>query len=186
MSSMFVFLESPAFRPVEDVKKPHHHSDNRRVLNGRQSCEYLCIGENEETAESVFLYRYFVPGRCDVYGFGLQSAEPGRSQRVTYWSESDIPMERSFAALLKDLEKPGVVDMFARFARSSKYHVAMLRFLELLAPRATAVKVFRRASNKRMKEWRAKRDSERAAGARSINAPATASAAVVERKGDDE
>jgi hypothetical protein len=150
--------------------KPHHQSDNQKVMSGRQSCEYLCIGENNDTAEKVFLYRYFAPGRCDVYGFGLSSAEPGRSQRVTYWSESDIPLPRSFSALLKDLEKPAVVEMFERFARSSKYHVAMLRFLELLAPKSSAVKAFRRASNKRMKEWRAKRDSERAAGARSINA----------------
>ena len=149
---------------AEFFMKPHHHSDNRLVLNGLQHCEYLCIGENEDTAEKVFLYRYFVPGRCDVYGFGLSPAEPGRSRRLTYWSESDIPMPKSFAALLKDLEKPAVVGMFERFARSSKYHVAMLRFLELLAPKSSAVKAFRRASNKRMNEWRAKRDSERAAG----------------------
>jgi hypothetical protein len=40
----------------------------------------------------------------------------------------------------------------------------MLRFLELLAPKSSAVKAFRKAQKKRMDEWRKRRASERAAG----------------------
>lgn len=133
----------------------HYHSDNRMVKNGRESCEYLCIGENEASAEKVFLYRYFRPGRRDVYGFGLRDAESERSSRLTYWSESDCPLPRAVAALMKDLEKAAIVEMFSRFARSSRYHVTMLHFLEGLAPKSSATKAFRRAQKARMKKWRA-------------------------------
>lgn len=140
------------------------NSDNRQVMRGRQSCEYLCIGENEDLAERVFLYRYFVPGRCDVYGFGLQLAQPGRTRRLAYWSESDIPMARALTALMKDLEKPAVVSMFSRFATTSSHHVTVLQFLELLAPKSSAVRAYRKACRARLKRWRAMRELRKAAG----------------------
>lgn len=61
-------------------------------------------------------------------------------------------MDRSFAMLLKDLEKPAVVEMFERFSSNGKYLGTMGRFLDLLAPKTKAVRAFRAGVKARRKK----------------------------------
>jgi hypothetical protein len=137
----------------------HHYSDNTLVTEDGEDTEFLCIGEREDADEPAFIYRYAVPGRYDIYGFGLRKDEPYRSSRVTYWSASPSAIQPARVMLLKDLEHPRVIEMFREFANAARFPRRMLRLLDTLAPDSSAVNAYRMTWEERMRYLKATRDA---------------------------
>ena len=127
----------------------HYLSDNCKVLNNNQGSHFLRIAESADPLTSVHIARYIVPGRCTTYGFELCTTDPDGSEKLSYWSETNVSISDGIALLLEDLERPAVVELFSKFAARARYHKMLLRFLEQLTTKAAAVKAFRLVSDER-------------------------------------
>lgn len=107
---------------MSDPRKSYRFSDNVNVLSNRDGAEYLSIylaDERDWTSvdpkmgkdpRAVVLSRYGVPGRCNVYRFGMSCDE--RRRRFTFGTEYGLTVGAAAAKCARDLSKPYVVKLF--------------------------------------------------------------------------
>jgi hypothetical protein len=127
-------------------------SDNIRVLAGSERNEYLSIVLiRDEKDFRIYVYRYAVPGRYDIYSFELGRSENG-PMKVSYSSDSREPIAKSAAACARDLNKSAVVAMIKSLFKEeqaiARYGYNFVELLEQIASKSKAYQWIKRRYNK--------------------------------------
>ena len=125
------------------------------------SYEYLavCFREPPEWSEAtIYFNRYCVPGRIDTYGFDYSPAKSGVMERISYHSETKVPLDKALKMFQKDLDKPRVVQMIAdacRKPKNSRYVYSLCtKMLSVVAPNSKTYKAVLKIMQERIAEAR--------------------------------
>lgn len=127
------------------------YHDNTRISRLKWGSEYLAITfqtpDTKWSPQSVTLYRYCVPGRCDTYWFDWVAPETGIGNRLRYFSEANTAITRSLAMVAKDLDQPQVVELVKRACNAGfQQHARQFteHLLASVAPRSKSLRMARR------------------------------------------
>ena len=122
------------------------YSDNILVRQTPQGAEFLAVCFSvEEGTSPICLYRYGVPGRCDVYSFDWVPGNGcGVGDRVRYFSDQYLPLASAVTMAARDLNKKAVVKMLVEACQKPEVYwstrVLVDHLLPILAPKSVALR----------------------------------------------
>jgi len=84
-------------------------SDNILVYRTKDICHFFRIYITDRAAS---IGRYWVPGRIDIYNFDWIPGTVGLGNRVAYFTDTHLPLNKAMKQLVRDLKKKQVKQLF--------------------------------------------------------------------------
>lgn len=138
------------------------YTNNTAVRKGRNSVEFLAISLrplDDRRDFNVYLYRYYIPGRCDTYSFQWKIPESGPSH-IRYFSDGWTPLAKALKLVEEDFNRPNVVEMCVEAFRAERivcaYQHDFLALLAVIAPKSKTYRAVKKLCEKTMDERQAK------------------------------
>jgi hypothetical protein len=129
-------------------------ADNIRVASTKWGREFLGIILRDAEPEfdinyEVLLYRYCVPGRVDSYCFRFES----KKNDVVFTSDTSLPLLKATQMLIKDLDKPQVVELVKQACEKQLYFTRrFILLLEKIAPKSKSLKAAQSIADRKTQE----------------------------------